>query len=137
MAFKFMKKISPEYVIEHAIIDVKTSGMEGLKPYLTEKAEKRVDTIKLVSSGVDLFTGGSMASLLLNKLSDCDWRVIDITKGSESAKGIVGFSFENGEETVTGTVELTLIKEGKEWRIDGVEMPKFDKVTLPLAGDQK
>ena len=111
--------------------------MEGLKPYLTEKAEKRVDTIKLVSSGVDLFTGGSMASLLLNKLSDCDWRVIDITKGSESAKGIVGFSFENGEETVTGTVELTLIKEGKEWRIDGVEMPKFDKVTLPLSGDQK
>ena len=103
MAFKFMKKISPEYVIEHAIKDVKTSGMEGLKPYLTEKAEKRVDTIKLVSSGVDLFTGGSMASLLLNKLSDCDWHVIDITKGFESAKGIVGFSFENGEETVTGT----------------------------------
>ena len=123
MAFKFMKKISPEYVIEHAIKDVKTSGMEGLKPYLTEKAEKRVDTIKLVSSGVDLFTGGSMASLLLNKLSDCDWHVIDITKGFESAKGIVGFSFENGGEIVTGTVELTLIKEGKKWRIDGVEMP--------------
>ena len=63
MAFKFMKKISPEYVIEHAIKDVKTSGMEGLKPYLTEKAEKRVDTIKLVSSGVDFFTGSKLYPL--------------------------------------------------------------------------
>ena len=37
MAFTFMKKISPEYVIENAIKDMRTSGLEGLKPYLTEK----------------------------------------------------------------------------------------------------
>ena len=137
MAFTFMKKISPEYVIEHAIADVKTSGLEGLKPYLTENAEKKVDTIKLVSNGVDLFTGSNIVSLLLNKLSDCEWHVVDIMKGSESAKGIVGFRFENGEDTISGTVELTLIKEEKEWRIDGVEMPKFEEVTLPLTGENE
>lgn len=131
---KFMKKISPEYVIDHAIADMRISGMDGLKPYLTENAEKRLETINLVSSGVDLFTGGSTASLLLNKLSDCEWTVIDIMKGSESSKGIVGFEFENGEDVIKGTIELTLIKEDKEWRIDGVEMPKFETVTKPLAG---
>ena len=133
MAIKFMKKISPEYVIEHAITDVKASGIEGLKPYLTENAAKKVDTIRLVSNGVDLFTGGNMVSLLLNKLSDCEWYVVDIMKGSESAKGVVGFKFENGEDIISGTVELTLIKEDKEWRIDGVEMPKFDNVTMQLG----
>ena len=137
MAFTFMKKISPEYVIEHAIADVKTSGLEGLKPYLTENAEKKVDTIRLVSNSVDLFTGSNMVSLLLNKLSDCEWHVVDIMKGSESAKGIVGFRFENGEDTISGTVELTLIKEDKEWRIDGVEKPKFEKVTMPLAEEKE
>ena len=137
MAFTFMKKISPEYVIEHAITDVKASGLEGLKPYLTENAEKKIDTIRMVSNGVDLFTGSNMVSLLLKKLSDCDWYVVDIMKGSESAKGIVGFEFENGEDVVKGTVELTLIKEDKEWRIDGVEMPKFEKVILPLSGENE
>ena len=137
MAFTFMKKISPEYVIEHAIADVKTSGLEGLKPYLTENAEKKVDTIRLVSNSVDLFTGSNMVSLLLNKLSDCEWHVVDIMKGSESAKGIVGFRFENGGDIISGTVELTLIKEDKEWRIDGVEMPKFEKVTMPLAEEKE
>ena len=132
MAIGFMKKISPEYVIEHAITDVKASGLEGLKPYLTENAEKKVDTIRLVSNGVDVFTGGNMLSLLLNKLSDCNWYVVDIMKGSESAKGIVGFRFVNGEDTIKGTVELALIKEDKEWRIDGVEMPKFENVTMSL-----
>ena len=41
MALTFMKKISPEYVIENAIKDVRTSGIEGLKPYLTEDAQNK------------------------------------------------------------------------------------------------
>ena len=32
MAFGFMKRISPEYVVEHAIADIRTAGLEGLKP---------------------------------------------------------------------------------------------------------
>ena len=59
MAFGFMKKISPEYVVEHAVMDMRTAGLDGLKPYLTENAEKKVDTIRSVSSGMDLLTGGS------------------------------------------------------------------------------
>lgn len=130
MAFGFMKKISPEYVVEHAIEDMKISGFDGLKPYLTEKAEKNVEMIKAVSSGVSLFTGGNGVSAFFDRLSDCDWTVNDILKGSESAKAVLGFSIGNGADKTEGTLQLTLIKEEKEWRIDGVEAPKFSKLTV-------
>ena len=130
MAFGFMKKISPEYVVEHAIADMRTAGLDGLKPYLTENAENKVDTIRTVSSGMDLLTGGSRVSVLFNRLSECDWTVVEILKGSESAKAIMRFSISNGTDEIEGTLQLTMIKEDKEWKIDGVDMPKFDKFTV-------
>ena len=135
MAFTFMKKISPEYVIENAIKDVRTSGIEGLKPYLTENAEMKVEKVRSISSGVDILTGSNRISLLSNRLADCEWTVIDILKGSESAKGIVGFRYITEEDDIEGSVELTMIKEDKEWKIDGVEMPKFEKFTVTRTGE--
>ncbi len=32
---------------------------------------------------------------------------------------------------MTGTIELTMIKEEKIWKIDSLAMPKFDKLALP------
>lgn len=130
MAFGFMKKISPEYVVEHAITDMRTAGLEGLKPYLTENAEKKVDTIRSVSSGMDLLTGGSRVSVFFNRLSECDWTVVEILKGSETAKAVMRFSIISGTDEIEGTIQLTMIKEEKEWRIDGVDMPKFEKFTV-------
>ncbi|MBR3494715.1 MAG: DUF4878 domain-containing protein [Clostridia bacterium] len=133
MALGFMKKISPEYVVEHAIKDVKSTGIDGLKPYLTENAEKNVATIKNVSGGVSLLTGSNKVSVLLDKLADCNWTVVEILKGSESANAIVGFAIKTKSEEIEGTIRLTLIKEDKEWKIDGVEMPKFEKFTISSA----
>ena len=130
MAFGFMKKISPEYVVDHAIIDMRASGLDGLKPYLTENAEKNVSTIVTVSGGVSLLTGSNKVSVLFSRLSEFDWTVVEILKGSESAKAVLGFSIGNGTEEIEGTLQLTLIKEEKEWRIDGVDMPKFSKFTV-------
>ena len=130
MAFGFMKRISPEYVIEHAITDMRTAGLEGLKPYLTDNAEKSVQKIITVSGGVSLLTGGYDVSILFNRLSDCEWTVNEILKGSESAKAILGFVIASGADEIEGTLQLTLIKEEKEWRIDGVDMPKFTKYSV-------
>ncbi len=135
MAFGFMKKISPEYVVEHAITDMKTSGLEGLKPYLTDRAEKNVETIISVSKGVGLLTGGNKVSVLFDRLAECDWTVVDILKGSESAKAVLGFAINNGTDEIAGTFQLTLIKEEKEWRIDGVDMPQFTKYTVAGTND--
>ena len=130
MALGFMKRISPEYVVEHAIKDVKALGLDGLKPYLTEDAEKSVRTILTVSSGVDLLTGSNRVTVLINRLTDCEWTVVDIMKGSEQAKAVVGFAIRSRGDEIEGTVQLSMIKEDKEWKIDSVDMPKFDKFTV-------
>ena len=130
MAFAFMKRISPEYVVENAIKDMRTSGLEGLKPYLTENAEKKVDTIRSVSNGVSFITGTNKVSVFLDRLADCDWTVNDILKGSESAKAVLGFAIRSGTDEIEGTIQLTMIKEDKEWKIDGVDMPKFGMFSI-------
>ena len=135
MAFGFMKKISPEYVVEHAITDMKTAGLEGLKPYLTEKAEKNVETIITVSNGVSLLTGSNKVAVFFDRLAEYDWTVEDILKGSESAKAVLGFAISNGADEIAGTLRLTLIKEEKEWRIDGLETPQFTKFTVSATID--
>ena len=142
MALGIMKRISPEYVLKNAIEDMGLSGLDGLKPYLTSNALKSIDTVLKFSNGVDLFTGGlgvlmsqsgsgniSGASVrfLLDKLSELDWVIMDVLKGSDSAKGVVGFTYE---DKVDGTVEVTMIREDKEWRIDTLNMPKFTKLEL-------
>ena len=147
MALGIMKRISPEYVLKNAIEDMRLSGLDGLKPYLTSNALKTIDTVLKFSSGVDLFTGGlgvlmgqsgsgntSGASVrfLLDKLAELDWVIMDVLKGSDSAKGVLGFSYE---DKVEGTIEVTLIREDKEWRIDTLNTPKFTKFELSKADD--
>ena len=108
---------------------------ENDEPYLTENAEMKVEKIRSISSGMDILTGSNRISLLINRLADCEWTVIDILKGSESAKGIVAFKYITEEDDIEGSVELTMIKEDKEWKIDGVEMPKFEKFTVTRTGE--
>lgn len=40
------------------------------------------------------------------------------------------FSISNGTDEIEGTIQLTMIKEEKEWKIDGVDLPKFEKFTV-------
>ena len=139
MALGIMKRISPEYVLKNAFKDIQTSGLDGLKPYLTSKALKKIENIRKVSDGMAFFgitfttqsdPGNSSAtavSFLLDKLSEFEFTIKDVLKGSESAKGIIGFKHS---DKVEGSVELTLIKEDKEWRIDDLAMPHFDKLRL-------
>ena len=57
-------------------------------------------------------------------------------KGTESAKGIVGFKYITEEDDIEGTIELTMIKEEKEWKIDGVEMPAFEKFEMTRSEEK-
>lgn len=45
MAIGILKKVSPEYVLGKAFLDIKKSGIDGLKPYLTEDAKKKVELL--------------------------------------------------------------------------------------------
>ena len=143
MALRIMKKISPEYVLTQALKDVKKSGLAGLRPYLTKEANQKLDLIQAVSTGIDMFSSigklaGSSADsknesnkavgFLLEKLSECEFDYKDLLKGSESAKAVVSFKYR---DIMEGTVEISMIKQDKEWKIDNLNIPHFDKFTLP------
>ena len=38
---------------------------------------------------------------------------------------------------MVGTIEMTMIKEDKIWKIDGLAMPKFDKFALQQPAADK
>ena len=134
MAFTLFERWSPEYALNNAFDDMHKSGLEGLKKHLTANALKTVEGFETLSGRpeIALFTtpllGGNAVSVLLEKLSECDWTIKDVMKGSETSKAIIGFNYE---DKMVGTIELTMIKEEKIWKIDSLAMPKFDKFTLP------
>ena len=72
--------------------------------------------------------GSNQANILLEKLSECEWSLKDMIKGKETAKAIVRFDYQ---DQMTGTVELKMIREKKIWKIDGLGLPKFEKLALP------
>ena len=50
-------------------------------------------------------------------------------KDSDTAKAVITFEYP---EVMEGTIDITMIKQDKEWKIDGLSMPHFDKVSLPI-----
>ena len=77
--------------------------------------------------------GGNAVSVLLDKLSECDWSIGEVMKGSETSKAIIGFDYQ---DKMTGSIEVSMIKEGDIWKIDSLAMPKFDKFTLPVGNTE-
>ena len=134
MAFTLFERWSPEYALNNAFDDMKASGLDGLKKHLTANALKTVEGIESISSNPEIallttaIMGDNALSILLGKLSECEWTIKDVMKGSETSKAIVGIDYE---DKMVGTIEMTMIKEDKIWKIDSLAMPKFDKLTLP------
>ena len=142
MAIGLFKKISPEYVLGMAFADIKKSGINGLRPYLTENASKKID---FIAAGMDIVSGvgklvgaasgkddgsNKAVSFLMDKLSECEFDYKDLLKGSESAKAVISFKYKDMME---GTVDISMIKQGGEWKIDTLTMPHFDKFALPQS----
>ena len=139
MAFTVFERWSPEFALNNAFSDMRESGLDGLKKHLTAKALKTVEGFETLSSnpGVSLLTsalmGGDAVSVFLAKLSECDWMIKDVMKGTETSKAIVGFNYV---DKMVGTIEMAMIKEDKLWKIDDLNMPKFDKFTLPQEKEE-
>ena len=138
MAFSLFMRLSPEYALNEAYADVKEEGMRGLKKHLTANALKVVNGFESISGnpGVSLLSatllGGDAMSLLLGRLSECDWTIKEVMKGKETSKAIVGFDYH---DLMVGTIEMTMIKEDDIWKIDGLGVPKFEKINLPQGSD--
>ena len=90
MVFTLFERWSPEYALNNAFDDMRESGLDGLKKHLTANALKTVEGFETVSGRpeIALFTttllGGSAVSVLLGKLSECDWTIKEVMKGTET-----------------------------------------------------
>ena len=59
----------------------------------------------------------------MEKISEYDFSIDDVLKGKEQTKAIVRFRHKDG---ASGTVEVDMVKEGTEWKIDSLNTPKYD-----------
>ena len=127
MSFNLFRRWSPEYALNEAYADVKEEGMRGLKKHLTSKALKTIEKIELVGDLSTLAMMENPTNLLISKMGEFEYVVIDMLKGHETSRCVIGFNYK---DSVEGTIEIEMIKEEKEWRIDGLKNPHFDKLNL-------
>ena len=133
MAFSLFERWSPEYALNNAFHDMHESGLDGLKKHLTSNSLKTVESFESISGRpeISLITsaiiGNNPVNFLLDKLSECEWTIKDVMKGSEKSKGTVRFKYK---ESLDGTIDLEMIREDKVWKIDRLASPHFDKVSL-------
>ena len=134
MGITLFERWSPEYALNNAFEDMRKSGVDGLKKHLTSNALKNLNTIESIAGRPEVsllttaFIGGNAVKVLLDKLSECEWTIKEMMKGSENSKAIVKFDYQ---DKMVGTIDMNMIREEKIWKIDGLEIPKFDKFTLP------
>lgn len=129
--FGFYIVNTPEYALKSIIEDVNDSGMEGLNPHLTGKAKETLDMVASVTES-DLFSKimgfinqNDYIGVLKSEIQEIQWGVDDVLKSKENAAVILSFNYE---DKLIGTIEISMIKEEGQWKIDGIEFPKFTEV---------
>lgn len=124
---------SPEYALLKIVKDVRASGMDGLRPHLTENAQQTLDAVSLLSDSglvgaiMDLFAPGDYVGVLKSELQNTQWSLEDISKSGAHAAVTVRFNYD---DRLVGTVVLSMLRQDGAWKIDGLELPKFDKISL-------
>ena len=128
--FWFKFTASPEYALMQIGKDIEKMGIEGLYTHLTDEGQQMFDNIgkvtdnEIVGALVGLLGLEDDIAIFKENLDNMKWEVEDIMKGENNARVILDFEYS---EEVEGSVEISMIKQEKEWKIDGFEMPQFDK----------
>lgn len=124
---------SPEYALAQTIKDVSTSGVEGLMPHLTSQTREKIEAVSDFSDQIGLsdmlssFTEKYALSFLKSKMAEVDWSVLDVMTGKTNADVLIGFDY-NGK--IVGSIKINLIREQREWKIDGIDTPQFERISL-------
>ncbi len=124
---------SPEYALMKIANDVEESGVDGLMPHLTEEAQETVSAItsitenKLVNSILTFLGKDDCTGILKSNLQDVEWSLDNVLEGNNRADVVLGFNYN---EKLIGTIEINMIKDNGEWKISGLEPPKFTEINL-------
>lgn len=127
------KTATPEYALAETISDTKEAGLDGLRSHLTENAKEKIDAVGEWSERTGItgilsaLTQDAALSVLKENLADVEWTVDDVLKGKNRADVVIGFNYS---DKVTGTIEITMIREDNTWKIDGLGTPRISSVSL-------
>ena len=126
MALGILKKVSPEYVLGKAFLAEAKKKVE-----VVQGGMSLINTVgKLVGSSDDSKEDSNKAvNFLMEKMSEFDFSYKNMIKDSDTAKAVIEFEYP---EVMEGTVDIHMIKQDKEWKIDNLSMPHFDKFSLPV-----
>jgi len=122
---------TPEYALKEMIDDVNASGMDGLYPHLTGEARATIDAASSVTENsffntiVGFISQSEYVGVLKSEIQEIQWEVDDVLKSKENAAVVLSFNYE---DKLIGTIEISMIREEGEWKIDGLEFPEFDKI---------
>lgn len=122
---------TPEYALKSIIEDVNTSGMEGLEPHLTGKAKETLDAVSSVTKSglfntiMGFINQNDYIGVLKSEIQEIQWEVDDVLKSEENAAVVLSFNYE---DKLIGTIEISMIREGGEWKVDSIEFPKFTEI---------
>ncbi len=122
---------TPEYALKEMIDDVNASGMDGLYPHLTGEARATIDAVSSVTGNsifntiVGFISQSEYVSVLKSEIQEIQWEVDNVLKSKDNASVILSFNYD---DKLVGTIELSMVREDGEWKIDGLEFPEFDKI---------
>lgn len=122
---------TPEYALKEMIDDVNASGMDGLYPHLTGEARATIDAVSSVTGNsifntiVGFISQSEYVSVLKSEIQEIQWEVDDVLKSKDNTSVILSFNYD---DKLVGTIELSMVREDGEWKIDGLEFPEFDKI---------
>ena len=126
----FYKTTTPEYALYQTMQDIRESGMDGLKAHLTSNAREKADRVTewsdnaIVSGLLSLITQQEdISGLLQAGLSDMTWTLQGVTKEGQQAAVAVDFDYQG---KMTGSLNITMLREERQWKIDGVEVENVD-----------
>lgn len=124
---------SPEYALMQIAKDVEESDVDGLMPHLTEEAQETVSAItsitenKLVNSILNFLGKDDYTGILKSNLQDVEWSLDNVLEGNNRADVVLGFNYN---DKLIGTIEINMIKDHGDWKISGLELPKFTEINL-------
>lgn len=122
---------TPEYALKEMIDDINASGMDGLYPHLTGEARATVDAVSSVTENnifntiVGFIGQSEYAGVLKSEIQEIKWEVDDVLKSKENAAVVLSFNYE---DKLIGTIEISMIREEGEWKVDSIEFPEFAEV---------
>ena len=124
---------SPVYALLQIRKDLEREGIDGLRSHFTDDAEEFYDGLMNASDkwvvrqllrrvGIDGFV-----DTFRYHSEDMEWEFEDLLVGSSRADVYVSFNYD---DDIKGTLELRLIKEDGQWKIDGFGIPELDELGL-------